>query len=251
MHEKKTFLYGAVEARSVPKLDAQKVIETLEKLNDRIIERFPEAGLARVCGSLTMLARKAAENSAQITRPYVGLRTVTFLIIGFGLAGQVYLFRFARFDQIETSVMALFPALEAAANLLILFGAAAFFLWTLEERLKRRAALQDLYELRSIAHVVDMHQLTKDPTVLLHGDNRTKSSPQRIMNEFQLTRYLEYCAEMHALTGKLAALYAQDTRDPVIIEAVNDIESLVTDLGRKIWQKITILHHLTDDRDSR
>jgi len=43
------------------------------------------------------------------------------------------------------------------------------------------------------------------------------------------------------LTDKLAALYAQYRPDPVIIDAVNDIEDLTTDLRNKIWQNITIL----------
>jgi hypothetical protein len=30
-------------------------------------------------------------------------------------------------------------------------------------------------------------------------------------------------------------------RDPVIIQAVNEIEELTTNLSRKIWQKIMIL----------
>lgn len=46
---------------------------------------------------------------------------------------------------------------------------------------------------------------------------------------------------MLALIGKLAALYADRMRDGMVIEAVNDLESLTTDLGRKIWRKITIL----------
>ena len=61
------------------------------------------------------------------------------------------------------------------------------------------------------------------------------------MTEFELIRYLDYCSEMLSLTGKLAALYMQDMRDPVIIEAVNEIEDLTTSLSRKIWQKIMIL----------
>ena len=39
----------------------------------------------------------------------------------------------------------------------------------------------------------------------------------------------------------MAALYAQDLDDPVVVEAVNDIEMLATNLSRKIWQKIAIL----------
>ena len=70
------------------------------------------------------------------------------------------------------------------------------------------------------------------------------------MTQFELTRYLDYCAEMLALIGKLAALYAEHTRDGVVIDAVNDIENLTSNLGRKIWQKITIISALEDnDRD--
>ena len=46
---------------------------------------------------------------------------------------------------------------------------------------------------------------------------------------------------MLSLTSKLAAVYAQNLPDPVVIDAVNDIESLTTNLSQKIWQKITIL----------
>ncbi len=99
---------------------------------------------------------------------------------------------------------------------------------------------------RSLAHVIDMHQLTKDPTLVLGP--RTASSPAREMNRFQLARYLDYCAEMLALTAKLAALYAGESDDPVIVAAVNDIETLTSDLGRKIWQKIMILGQLDESR---
>ena len=67
------------------------------------------------------------------------------------------------------------------------------------------------------------------------------------MTQFELTRYLDYCAEMLALIGKLAALYAEHVRDGVVvIDAVNDIENFTSSLGRKIWQKITIISALED-----
>lgn len=57
--------------------------------------------------------------------------------------------------------------LDAGFNVLILFGASLFFLLSLESRIKRHHILQALHELRSISHVIDMHQLTKDPSQLL------------------------------------------------------------------------------------
>jgi hypothetical protein len=114
---------------------------------------------------------------------------------------------------------------------------------TLEERLKRRRALEALHVLRSMAHVIDMHQLTKDPATLMY-----ERAPPRQMSEFQLTRYLDYCAEMLALIGKLAALFADRMRDPVVIDAVTEIENLTTGLARKIWQKITLIGTMEDKR---
>jgi MoxR-like ATPase len=90
-----------------------------------------------------------------------------------------------------------------------------------------------------------MHQLTKDPSIVVATGAPTPSSPTRTMNRFELSRYLDYCSEMLSLISKLAALYAQNLPDPIIVEAVNDIERLTTNLSSKIWQKITIL----DTRD--
>jgi hypothetical protein len=132
---------------------------------------------------------------------------------------------------------------EAILNIAILAGAGIWFLLNLEARVKRARILADLHELRAIAHVIDMHQLTKDPTRIT-GDSEgpsTKSSPVRDMSAFELSRYLDYCAEMLSLTGKLAALYTAASRDSVVIHAVNEIEELTTNLSRKIWQKIMIL----------
>jgi len=93
-----------------------------------------------------------------------------------------------------------------------------------------------------------MHQLTKDPSALLKGNSPTAHSPKREMTEYQLARYLDYCTEMLSLTAKVAALYAQSFRDPVVVANVNEIEQLTTNLSRKVWQKIMLLkdHTLTD-----
>jgi hypothetical protein len=62
------------------------------------------------------------------------------------------------------------------------------------------------------------------------------------MTAFELSRYLDYSSEMLSLTGKIAALYAQNFDDAHVVAAVNDIEDLTSGLSRKIWQKIMILH---------
>jgi hypothetical protein len=226
-------------------LRPENILTTLEKLQARILARFPQAGLAQVCAELLETARFCARDAAQLTKPSYLWRAASLLLIVGGIAAQIGAFKFLRLENERLSAPELVQGLEAAVNLLILFGGAIWFTLTLEERFKRRRALDALHRLRSLAHVIDMHQLTKDPTVLL-DPHKTAASPERTMSRFELTRYLDYCAEMQALLGKLAALYGERMRDTVVIDAVNDIENLTTGLGRKIWQKITILGALED-----
>jgi hypothetical protein len=131
--------------------------------------------------------------------------------------------------------------MEALANLVVLLGAALLFLITIEQRVKRRRALRHLHELRAIVHVIDMHQLTKDPSTSVSVGGNTPSSPARTLKPYELSRYLDYCSEMMSLASKVAVLFAQSFPDPVVTEAVSDIERIASGLSQKIWQKIMII----------
>lgn len=231
-------------------LQASEVIKTLERLQRRIAERFPDAGLPNVCADLVEVAHTISARARRVAAPYLLLRLAITAVVVAALGAPLWAATHMDWRTLRLSpdFVALTQGAESAVNLVILAGAAIWFLMSLEERLKRRRAMADLHELRSFAHVVDMHQLTKDPTVILAPAARTPASPVRGMTRFQLTRYLEYCAEMLALIGKLSALYAEYTRDPQVVAAVNDLESLCTDLGRKVWQKITILSALEEEQ---
>jgi len=137
-------------------------------------------------------------------------------------------------------------AIDAGINDIVFIGIAIFFLVTLEGRMKRRRALKAIHELRALAHIIDMHQLTKDPEVILSGGPATKSSPKRAMTTFEMSRYLDYSSEMLSLIGKVAALYAQRFNDPVALSAVDEIEDLTNGLSRKIWQKIMLVNQSSD-----
>ena len=226
-------------------LRADRILATLEKLRERIVARFPDAGLAGVSGEVIETAQWSAKDAARLARPSYVWRLISLLIIAAGVTAQIAAFKFLRVENTALTPPELVQGLEAAVNLLILFGGGLWFVLTLEERSKRRRALEALHRLRSLAHVIDMHQLTKDPTIVL-DTQKTAASPERTMTQFELTRYLDYCAEMLALIGKLAALYGDRTRDSVVIAAVNDVENLTAGLGRKIWQKITIIGALEE-----
>jgi hypothetical protein len=163
---------------------------------------------------------------------------VIVAVIGaIGLAWIVKLVLTLRTDA--DNVFSLLQGIEAAANLTVLVGAAWFFLARIEQRWKRREALAGLHEIRSIMHVIDMHQLTKDPSAM--SLSATASSPARLLKRSDTSRYLDYCSEMLSLSAKVAALFAQGFRDPTVVEAVSDIERLAAGLSQKIWQKIMIL----------
>ena len=221
-------------------LQPEKIVATLDKLRARIDQRFPGKGLARVCSELGEVARKSQERAEAISRPAYGLRFATAIMIVTGLAMLAYIAGLLIANtKANQDMFSTIQAVDATFNIVILTGATIFFLVSLEERLKRRKALRALNELRTFVHVIDMHQLTKDP-LMIDGPS-TPESPVRDMTPFELTRYLNYCSEMLSLTDKLAALYAQSTSDAVIIDAVSDLSSLTTNLSAKIWQKLTLV----------
>ena len=225
------------------KLDAGPIRETIERLHRRIAERFPQSGLSEVAAELADLARENEAVIIQLRKPILWLRILEILAL-VALLSVLLWMAFSFLPTLEggkVHVIDVIQALDAAINELILLSLAVFFLVSLEMRFKRRTALAMLHRFRSLAHIVDMHQLTKDPEHVLRPVPATASSPQRHLTRAELTRYLEYCSELLALVSKLAALHAQDLQDPVVLEAVNDLESLTADLARNIWQKITIL----------
>ncbi len=228
-------------------LDPDKTIATLKTLTMRIDERFPGSGLHRVCQELSSLAVETCGRIRWMSRPNLLIRFCIGALLLLALAMGWYAVDHIRVSETTFALDTFITMFEAGCNAIIVMGAALFFLLTVESRIKRQRALTALHELRAMSHVIDMHQLTKDPSHILTGvSHRTRSSPKQTLNAFQLTRYLDYCSEMLSLIGKLAALYSQRSRDSVVLQAVNDIESLTDGLSRKIWQKIMILD---DDLD--
>ena len=168
--------------------------------------------------------------------------------------------------------------------------------------MERARVLRVLHRLRSLAHVIDMHQLVKVPERLPsarpegggttspahprgpgagparggeaasseaavgdthgrgagpNGDNvppvaaygpgaassatTDEPSGELRMTRSEMTQYLDYCTEMLSLVGKTAALFAEDTTDGDVLDAVEGIETLTSDMARKVWQKIAII----------
>ena len=223
-------------------LDVEAIARTVALLRRRIDERFPESGLGRVCRELERITGQTRERAAWIATPILGLRAgvaALVAVIAAGLVGTVVSLH--RPNQ-PMEVFQFVQLLESGINDVVLVGAGVFFLLTLETRIKRRRALTAIRELRAIAHIIDMHQLTKDPEWVLGRGQETGILPPRTLSRFELSRYLDYCSEMLSLTGKVAVLYVQDFDDDVALAGVNEVENLTNGLSRKIWQKLMVLN---------
>ena len=226
-------------------LNPERVIDTIQLLRARIHDRFPDSGLSKVCSELEGLANETKSKIEWIGTPKLWIRLGVGGVIAVMVGILIYTLSTFRVASGEFNVGDLVQISEAGLNDVVLIGAAIFFLINVETRIKRSRALKVLYELRSIAHVIDMHQLTKDPSRQLA--HNTEHSPKSNLTTFQLTRYLDYCSEMLSLTSKVSALYAQVIDDQVVLQAVNEIEDLTTGLSQKIWQKIMVIKDLSSD----
>jgi hypothetical protein len=226
--------------------------KTLDGLVSRIEERFPGSGLGQVGRELQQICAVTGQVVEEVRRPRralrIGVAAAILLLIAIPIALLVAVQPASmRFDSFSD----LLQTIESGAQDAIFIGIAVYFLLSVEARLNRRVSLQALRRLRSIVHIVDMHQLTKDPEHLLTPGRRTPSSPEREFTRFELSRYLDYCAELLSISSKLAALHAQHLNDPVVLEAVSDIEGLASSLSNKMWQKIVILDTVVQTDVSR
>ena len=182
-------------------LNPGKIIETVETLRERVRERFPESGLYRVCDELLGIARAASTISPQAQRSPLILRAALALLVVFVLVSLViWLLQVTRIEG-NFSLVEVIQALDSATSEILVTGAGFAFIITIDVRIKRKRAMAALHELRSIAHVVDMHQLTKDPEQILGRGVFTSLLERKVMTSFELTRYLDYCSEMESLIG--------------------------------------------------
>ena len=222
-------------------LDPAKILATAETLQRRVQERFPERGLAQVAAEVVALARTVTAEVGILAPPIWWLRGVIALVVLLGAGVFLWVGSIIPLNQVGRDAIGSVEEVEAVINtgLLAILGLVA--LVRLEARVKRQRVARGLHGLRSIIHVIDMHQLTKDPVTLDPGYVPTETSPERSLDAVAMSRYLDYCSELLAMTGKLAALYAQAVPDEGVASAVNDIELLGSSLSRKIWQKIGVI----------
>jgi hypothetical protein len=226
-------------------LNIKEIIKTIAALQARIEKQFPRSGLSKVCEELLLISKDAEEELILMQQPRRAIRiaigVVILLLLAFSTAVIITFFNIVlEFKHIPLSEF--LQGLDANINIIVLLGVALFFLIRFERSLKRKRILSYLNKLHSFAHVVDLHQLKKDPKVVLEGFAPDNIVKMRKMTPYELCKYLDCCIEMLSLIGKVAALYAKNNDDSLVIQSVHEIEILTTGFSRKIGQKILVIH---------
>ncbi|WP_312919743.1 hypothetical protein [Kocuria marina] len=228
-------------------LDDQAVRASAAALQRRIYSRFPQRSLWEVCGELIALVDEVTEGGGISRRRIRTARALSRLgvlvvLLVFGTAITLAALSIWA-DPDALGPVDWLPLLETVVNDLVFAGIAIFFLLAVPQRLERAHVLRVVHRLRSLAHVIDMHQLVKVPERLPAARVYTEDAreDELALTRAQMTQYLDYCTEMLSLVGKTAALFAEDTTDADVLDAVEGIEALTSDMARKVWQKIAII----------
>lgn len=226
----------------------ERIIEAIAILKQRIHERLPNSTIENIGGYLLKIAENSETVVIKINKPDYLLRAINWVIIavmsvllGFGLMVAIIS---SGTESYRSQTVDLLQGLESAINIIVFSGIAIYFLGQrLEKRVKQAESIDYLNSLRSIAHLIDLEQLTKDPQRLMTSNSElaTPSSPALEYDRFLLNRFLSYCSEMLSLVSQLAAYHAENTDDRGTIDAANDIERLTGQMAQKIWQKLTVL----------
>jgi hypothetical protein len=186
------------------------------QLERRIDARFGERGLtkaARDLGHLVVLVQsEAGQSRDRLRRTTLAARTAGVTIVAATLFVLILSLRSAVIDGLARTANWV-PLVESIVNDLVFAAIAMVFLWAFPERLERRALLRLLHRLRSLAHVIDMHQLSKDPEQASRTYTPTAESVRHGLDADQLHHYLSYCSEMLSLTAKTAALCGEHSAD--------------------------------------
>ncbi len=230
--------------QETPRLEAHYIALAASKLEDRIRARLPGRRLADVAHRLSEKVPEISDGFAtshlRYRRTRLFSRVTSAVIVVATLVALVVALR----DFVSTGTTHAadwVPLVESTINDIVFAAIAVFFLWALPERRERRTLLLLLHDLRSLAHVVDMHQLDKDPEQARHDYVPTPKSPPNRMSAEELHHYFDYCSELVSLIAKTAALCAEKTSDSVVLNTVSELETLAAQMSAKIWQKISLL----------
>lgn len=215
------------------KLDPKKLISTTQELVTWMKAEFPKAHLTSVAEEVGLVAREAMRKADSIRRANLWLR----LGIGLILGGTAIAFIHQLWVHPIKEILHFLDMTKGVGMYAIAF---IIFLATLEVRWKRRNCILAVHELRSVAHIIDMHQLSKDDAVEQFR-SRDDEPSDKTAHRTYVEKYLHACIVLLALVSKIGQLYIDHFPDPVATTSVNEFEETCHGFSMQIWSKINNL----------
>lgn len=231
-------------ASDTPQLIPAQVAAACAALADRIHERFPGRGIDRHAHWFAAhAAGVAAEGPLRLDSRLRWLVSGAGAVVAFLLLfSPIYVWkqRLDVFDGVATYLQSLdaFITVLAATVAGRVTWIAYVGYW------ERQKVLPKLNALRSFAHVTDMLQLSKSPVRVLFPATSRAGWDDDHPDAVSMSAYLAFCAELHSMTAKVAALYGEWTNDATVMVAIDDVEDLCGSLEHKSTQKILLLEQL-------
>ncbi|MFM7594479.1 MAG: hypothetical protein ACKO85_22015, partial [Isosphaeraceae bacterium] len=148
-------------------LDPAKILATSATLALRVDERFPESGLAKLASELAEIARGTVRNIERSGRqiPILRFGVLFFIFVSILLISLMTRYVHLNWESLTNidDPGDLIQAIQATIETTVFIAATIAFFFGWENRIRRRRAMVALHELRTLAHLVDIHQLNKTP----------------------------------------------------------------------------------------
>ena len=227
-----------------PQLIPDQVAAACAALAHRIHERFPGRGIDRHAQWFSgYVAALVSDGPLRLRRWLQWIVSGAGALIAFIVIFSP-IFLFVRHMDVFEDLPTYLQSLDAFITLLAAAVAGRVTWVAYVGYRERQAVIPRLNALRSFAHVTDMLQLAKSPVRVLFPASATTGWSDDHPDAVSMSAYLAFCAELHAMTGKVAALYGEWTFDPVVMASIDDVEDLCASLESKITQKILLLEQL-------
>lgn len=187
--------------------------------------------MAALAEELKATAVSADNRVRQARKPMVSIRLMSVAAVVAVVLALWYLARHIHAKWEFGTINEVFDGVHTGFELLVLLAGGIWFCVTLEARIKRKAALTFIEELREFIHVIDVTQLYYTPE--LYGSRVGEARTTLALD----ANYLLYCTQMLAVISNLAPLCARGAPGDSVLRAASDVEMLAIAVSTKHMSK--------------
>lgn len=175
-------------------------------------EEFPSSGLAAVANEVAAVSEGSVDRFHQIQKPRIMMRLMVGILVLCAISGPFLFSVLVNFSEEVTNLGDFLEATDAGLHMILLLAEGIVFLVGMKNRTRRHQALEALAEYRSLADLVELHQINKAPGLDL------KEAPENDIRTVRtveaLASYLDFSGVLLSIIGKLSAYYAQHPSIP-------------------------------------